>query len=177
MKRGSKIIEIDFRALWTVKIGTGLKTPTDFYKALADAHCKIDHVDEIIDAVVASEIETEVDIVSVDGCALGIKNHYTNNTEVRMRAKKIGLQLVTPEALIQFRLQYDNESIRKGDFMFTVPLERILSSRGTLLAGVFVNGGGDDGVRRFMSIDTKEPSSTKKDWDRMCRWAFINPRI
>lgn len=176
MKKNNKTKEIDFRALWTVKIGTGLKTPADFYKALADAHCEINHVDEIIDDVIASEIETEVDIVSIDGFALGIKDYYTNHNEVRMRAKKLGLQLVTPEVLIQFRLQYDNESIRKGDFLFTVAIERILSSRGTLLAGVFVNGGGDDGVKRFMAIDIEDSSSAKKNCDRMCRWVFIKPR-
>jgi hypothetical protein len=115
----------------TIKLGTGLKTASDFRKKVMEAGMKIgDWANDILGkpAFTATESVTEVELVIASVAELGFKDGATRK-DIYVRAQELGLDLCPPEVGPQLRLQYTDQP--KGEWL-VIAMEPIADSGGNL---------------------------------------------
>lgn len=114
-----------FHLIWkTIKIGTGLKSDSDFINALNDAHCVLgEWACAMIrnDAFAASDVETELDLIVVSNHTLGFRK-ATILSETFARAKEYGLQFCPVEVGPQLRMQYLDQQVRDSLIVAMEPI-------------------------------------------------------
>jgi hypothetical protein len=165
----------NFRIWKTIKLGTpGLKTADDFRKVIESDKIHIDkRADDILgrpEFTVAAE-QTEVDLVIVSVAELGFKKR-TKREDVYAQAKKLGLQLCTPEVGPQLRLQYTDQP--DNDWL-TIAMEPIEGSDGSL--GVFgVECSGFDNCLGRYETFSGGRSDNRHFFALNRRFVFIFPR-
>ena len=126
-----RAIEHSFSIWKTIKIGTGLKTANDFRKALKQNGCRINDWGNTIlskPAFMASDTETEVDLVNVSVAELGFKEGTTLR-DINKKALELGLELCPNEVGPQLRLQYRDQPL--GEWL-RIAMEPISDSDGDL---------------------------------------------
>lgn len=119
----------DFPVWKTVKLGTGLTTADDFRKALKTQGCRIgDLANDILGkpAFIASESETEADLVKVTVAELGFKEGARYD-KICVRGQEFGLKLCPNEVGPQLRIQYLDQPF--GEWLI-VAMEPISGSDG-----------------------------------------------
>lgn len=132
-------------AVWKkIKLGTGLKTAENFRDALKQNGIKIgDWASDILGkpAFKVSDTEQEVKLVIKSVAELGFAQGATY-TDIKAKAKEIGLDLCPAEVGPQLRLQYLDQP--KGEWLI-IAMEPIAASDGNLrLFNVVAHG--DDGL-------------------------------
>lgn len=160
--------EID---IWkTIKLGTGLKTAEDFRHALGQAKMTIGGWGEDLlgkSSFTASEMETEVDLVSISVGDLGF-TQPADRREIMARAFELGLDLCPAEVGPQLRLQYPDQP--KGEW-FMIAMEPITGSDG--YPNVFCVGHDYDEGVLFLNGYRGEYDLLNAPHDR---FVFVRPR-
>ncbi len=149
----------------TIKLGTGLKTASDFRKEVMKAGMKIsDWANDILGkpAFTATESVTEVELVVASVAELGFKDGATRK-DIYARAKELGLDLCPPEVGPQLRLQYTDQP---KDEWLVIAMDPITGSDGFLNL-FFVEH--DDGSR-FLRAGRGRPGSF---WRGIDRFVFL----
>jgi len=149
-----------------VTLGTFLRNPDDFRKAIKQAGMKIgEWGNDILDQpafTVASE-KIEVELINVSVAELGFKNGATYK-DICARAKELGLDLCPAEVGPQLRLQYKDQP--KGEWLL-VSMEAITGSGGGLRIFSVVNSRGD-----YLCLHCDRGSSDIF-WDVSQRFLFL----
>jgi len=154
----------DFKIWKKLKLGTGLKNPGDFRKAINGEEMNIsDRVSDILGkpALKVANEETEIDLVLVTVVRLGFKDGATREN-IYKRAKEFDLELCPAEVGPQLRLQYKDQP--NGEWIL-VGMEPIIGSDGGLW--VFDVEHVDDGL--WLSSFCGDPDSF---WDGSFRLVF-----
>ena len=111
----------------TIKLGTGLKTSSDFYSSLEQSKMLVgDLANDILGkpTFTVSERRTYVDLVSVSVADLGFKDEAYRR-DIHARALSLGLELCPAEVGPQLRLQYVDQP--SGECL-TIGMEAIIDS-------------------------------------------------
>jgi len=114
-----------------IKLGTGLTTPDDFWKAITNMDFRIVHYGSDIltkKEFAAATKPAKVDLVRMSVKDFGFKGNARFD-EICARAKEIGLELCPAEVGPQLRLQYLNQP--KNERLI-IAMEAIRDSRGYL---------------------------------------------
>jgi hypothetical protein len=154
--------------IWkTIKLGTGLKTTSDFRHALCtELFWFGGYVNEMIEKLaskVATE-KTEVDLVKVTVAELGFKKGARYG-QIWERARELGLEPCSPEVGPQLRLQYQDQP---NEEMIIVVMTAITVT----LPAIFVVERRHPGLW-LTSIDISSDSF----WDADYRLVFVRPRL
>ena len=168
LRNGGRVIAEKFPAWKTIKLGTGLRSADDFRKALKQSGCKIgDWGNDILGkpAFIASDTETEVDLVVVSVAELGFKEGATRKN-IYNKAKKLGLELCPNEVGPQLRLQYKDQP---KDKWLRIAMEPISGSGGGL--GIFEVAHGGHGL--WLGGVDGDPDDF---WGGHDRFVFVCPR-
>ncbi len=115
----------------TIKLGTGLVTPDDFYRELIDNGFRTSDSSKDIfgkPSFVTSDIETLVDLVLISSSDIGLKNGATRKNFYN-RVYELGLELCPPELGPQLRLQYPDQP---HDELIIIGMEPIVGRGGHL---------------------------------------------
>ena len=165
MKYGELFTSATAKVWKTIKLGTGLKTASDFRKEVVKAGMKIDDwANDILgkhDLVVAGSV-TEVELIACSVAELGFKDGAICK-DIYVRAQELGLDLCPPEVGPQLRLRYTDQP--KGEWL-VIAMEPITGSGGNL--SLFVVG--RDGVGRWLKACDGSPDGF---WDGYYRFVFL----
>ncbi|MDE2000947.1 MAG: hypothetical protein KGI60_00060 [Patescibacteria group bacterium] len=106
----------------TVKLGTGLKTATDFRSALMMHGYEVSvYANNLLDKVAVANQEIDVNLVDVSAAELGFPRGATR-AEIYRRAHKRGLELCPAEVGPQLRLQYPDQPDNEWRLIAMKPL-------------------------------------------------------
>ena len=155
--------------IWkTIRLGTGLKSVDDFYKALKDGKFRFsDWASDILKkpAFKVADEETEIDLVKVTVAELGFKDGARRD-QIGKRAEELGLELCPAEVGPQLRLQYPDQP--NGEWI-SVAIKPILDSDGR--PRVFYVVCDDFGLR--LDSRWRYPDYV---WNAGHQWVFCRPR-
>lgn len=117
--------------IWkTIKLGLR-KSPEEYRKALEAGKCQIDtYAGQILDKILVSQEEVEVDLVLVTGRQLGCIVD-TRRDLIFKRALKRGLQKCPAEVGLALREQYPDQPLGLGEWL-RIGMEPIIDSDGDL---------------------------------------------
>jgi hypothetical protein len=176
-KARSVPVKTDFPVWKTIRLGTGLKTATDFRKVLIVDFRKAaimsgNHIgdcgNDILGRLAFTAVteETEVDLVIVSVSELGFKDGATRK-DIYARALELGLQLCPNEVGPQLRLQYKDQP--NGEWLL-IGMEPITDSRSyPRVFGVLRHDGG-------MQFLDGSHGDLDYFWLGCHRWVFMRPR-
>ncbi|MCX6722178.1 MAG: hypothetical protein NTY04_03235 [Candidatus Staskawiczbacteria bacterium] len=160
------------RTVWqTIKLGTGLKTGEDFYKALKENGFAAEGVRNMLgkpEFTVATK-ETEVDLVAVTVAELGFKDG-ADRKDVYAKAQQLGLQLCPAEVGPQLRLQYKFQHHETGFIIGMKPICSSVFSSGDYLAVFDV----EEHNSNLLLAPYFESFCSANNW--FYKWVFILPR-
>src|SRR3989338_6052644 len=104
--------KLAWKAMKTIKLGTGMKNADDFLMSLEESGA---HVSDFATKIMQSpnftvvEHEAEIDIVFITVAKLGITEKKVPREQVYAKAKELGLELCPNEVGPQLRLQYNDQ--------------------------------------------------------------------
>jgi hypothetical protein len=162
-----KEVECQLKVWKTIKLGIG-KTADDFRKALKGNGFNIgDWANDILGKpafMVATE-ETEVGLVKIAVAELGFKKGARRD-QIYERAKELGLELCSPEAGPQLRLQYRDQP--NGEWVL-IGMEPIADSVGCLRVFLVER----DGSELWLGGSWSDPGHV---WSPDDQWVFCLPK-
>lgn len=145
----------------TIKLGTGLKTASDFHKEVVKTGMEItDSANDILGKPVftVAESEAEVELVACSVAELGFMDNATRK-DIYVRAEELGLYLCLPEVGPQLRLQYTDQPKREW---LIIAMEPITGSDGDLNLFSLKC----DGDRRWLGCSSGNPDYVWRGYNR-----------
>ena len=168
----------DFPVWRTVRIGTGLKTSSDFQMALAERGCKVRFWGGLLldsPDFSVSEVPMELDLVVVNPKKIDKKfGRGASTTDYFKRVEERGLELCPAEVGPQLLLQYSN----KIEYWLHVGMQPIIIGE-ERKPGVFLLNGGTKIHNPDISASCGCPrykGDPREHWVIGFAWAFVRPR-